>query len=303
MNQFFSKITVVLLSLYGNTAVFGMESNRKLIIPSKKSIVCSQKEIIFPSEVMYTLAARGNDGAKNKLQQTCHLYKKEFSRDNATFLLHPSFETSQQNRDDIIRSAVWFNKKYQADILEKWKVKKVNVSMMGFTEKFYSIDQIKALRNKHNNTNDITEDKHWRAEDKHLRNEVLLALYCATLCNDLMAAHNISLRVQRYINYQDRLAIKMNHHLLAPVIKKDNEDMFIVLMKNDPFKALNRYFISPTPKDSLPPLLNHLEQIDYVDQERKEKYINLCKKYGGKTLNELEEEEEDRQNEDGCIIS
>src|SRR5436190_8728129 len=110
INQFFSKSTVVLLLLYVNAAVFGMESNKQLMTAQKKSTVCLQKETIISYDSMFTLAAQGNDTFKNKLQKTCRLYKKEFSPDNITFLLHPSFNTSQQNRDDIIRSAVWFNK-------------------------------------------------------------------------------------------------------------------------------------------------------------------------------------------------
>ncbi len=293
INQFFSKGIVVLLLLYVNAAVFGMESNKQLMTAPKKSIFCFQGQTIMPYDSMFTLAANANDKAKNKLQKTCRLYKKEFSPDNITFLLHSSFNSSQQNRDDIIRSAVWFNKTYQADILERWSVKDVNLSM-GLADELYPIDQIKVLRNKHNNVHDITEDKDFRRG-------VLLALLCATQCNDLNAAHNISLRLHKYVSLKDTLAIKVNYSLLAPVIKKDNEAMFVALIKNDPLKTLNRYLVSPT--DSLPPLLNHLSQIDYVPQEKKEKYVNLCKKHGGKTLNELEEEEEDRQNEDGCIIS
>ena len=84
------------------------------------------------------------------------------------------------------------------------------------------------------------------------------------------------------------------------IIQKDHENLFEIVTKNDPFYALNCYGQpAQLPAGNLLPFLDILNQSKAIPQDKKDKYVALYKKCGGKTLNELQKQKD--QNDNPCI--
>ena len=279
--------------------VFGME---KVATPSS---MCLQDQTSCPIDFITDIAASQNGAIKNNLQKACQLFKTSFSKKNPNFLMHPSFRTYKKDIRDIACCAAWFND----SALEKALYKNYPVSDISFTTitpshfnmssscMSIAVNDLKKLRNKYNNNHSFFYCA-IQCNDYSVSfnvNEVIPAFYCAIQCNDYEAINNIGLKIKQLL-YEEFHKINLHKSLLIQLIEKDCKEMFEFIVKLDPFNALNSY--CPY-KDSVaeyhPSFLDFLYELKTIPQEKKDSYIDLYRKYGGKRLNELKKEADKRK--------
>lgn len=302
-------ISMMSFLLVGNMVTFGMEKIAEIsAVPSN---ICLQQQILVPVDLMIHAAAQ-DDKVKNKLQNTCWMFKNGLSKYNPEFLAHPVFRASKKDIDHIACYAAWFNN----SVLEQALHKNYSVSSLSFTvttpshynmtgsQMYIGLNDLKKLRDQLNNNYFVVNTI------DTLLQEVPIAFYCAVECNDYEALENIGLKIKQ-IPYEELYRINLHKSLLMQLIENNREEMFECIVKLDPFNALNSYGPSLNlPAAYHPPFLDFLCEAKNIPKDEKDPYIALYKQYGGKNLIELKKDIKrekakgpKKQKKQNCVIS
>jgi hypothetical protein len=295
------KVRIIAIMLMSNVALFGMNcsSHGILVISDKKNSdkVYQQFQIFLPFDVMQKTAAGGNGEVKNTLQKTCWFYKNSFSKNNHLFVSHESFTADKQDVIRIMCSAVWFNNVLLENALRKhYNVRCIRFETTFETTQEYSfsipVRNLKKLRKKYNNNNEILVTPY------RVYKELTSAFYVSLACNDIEAINNISPKMRK-IAYAESDKIARHIYVLKSIIQKDHTEIFELVVKHDPFRALNSRQVYDDESDELfetQSCLEILNSSEDIPQDLRDKYIALYRKHGGKTAEEL-------QKKQTCIVS
>ena len=301
MQRCILKISLLSILLLGNNIVLlGMKRESDTTVT-----IYQQPRISFPVEIMIRVVAEGSGQVKNRLKETCGYFSKTFTKDNLAFISHPFFTAHKKDIEDMVCSAAWFN-----DVQKEQALARHNVKVIDFVMTFkhnscktclitpLAVNWIRSLRNKYNDSKDIC----FVLEP---------AIYCAVRCNDLEAVNNIAPRIKDKKSVQkfgDVHVMGLHKCLLMQIIQKDREELFKIVVTNDPLCALNlypnltvyqRYFLDVASVSAHQhPFLDVLINSKDISQDLKDKYSRIYRECGGKTKDELEKEKQEN-----CIIS
>ncbi|HLW73017.1 MAG TPA: hypothetical protein VKR54_03130 [Candidatus Babeliales bacterium] len=265
-------------------------SNGTLAILNKKNIdeVYGQLQTFLPIDFMQKTAACGSGEVKNTLQKTCWFYKNSFSKNNHLFVSNESFTAHEQDVSSMMCSAIWFNNVLLKNALNKYG----NVCCISFTTQrddfpFFLVSNVQyilafgleAVRNKYNN-DEILSIK-----------ELELIFHVSLACNDIEAINNIFSRMKN-ITYNETDKCAQQMHMLRSIIQKDHTEIFELTVKRDPFNALNACEVFEYDLlEYRSTCLDILENSKDIPQNLKNKYIDLYRKHGGKTAQEMQKKE------------
>lgn len=287
-----SVLSVALLSVMVS---FGMreltvykEQPQELFQSNDTYTMDNQFQAILPVELMQKTATHGNGKVKNNVQQTCRLYNNACSKYNPGFI--SSFKVDETDADDIVCFAAWFNNApLENAIREQYKINKIrfNITKASDVNKYpislyVPVDGARTLRNKHNNAD----------KDAEIAWDIEPTYYFAVKWNDYHAIGNISQKMNRFTGSMPHIytvprKIDLQKFSLIPIIQKDRTEIFKIIVKKDPFNALNCYCYA-SEDVQYGPFLDILNSSEDIPEYLKKKYARIYSACGGRTFKQLQ---------------
>jgi len=306
MNRVVLKGSVLSVALFSYMISFGM---CELTVCKKQPqefhfnnsyTVDNQHQAALPVELVQKTATHADSKVKNRLQQTCRLYNSSCSKYNPAFI--SSFKVNEEDAHDIMCAAAWWNNSpLEAALRKHYDINKIKVTIIQASEVnkfsmalYIPVGIMKTLRNKYNNS-DKNQKVVWDVE---------YALYCSVKCNDCKTVGNISQKMNRYTctipnMYTVPCKIDLHKSLLMSIIQQNRDEMFELIVKNDPFNAKNCYCYA-SEAVHYGPFLDFLKRSKDISPDLKKKYVHIYRECDGKTFKQLQRK---KYNNQLCVIS
>ncbi len=276
-------------------------------------IIDLNKDTWLNKDLIIGVAAIGDSKTKNSMRGTCKYLNTLIMKSNLSFVSLPRFAAAEKDLNDIVMFYSWHGK--NPEIVESIS-KKMNSPHISFPfgNNHTSSWSIGLYECSWPCTFECGDPGKLNRECIQQDRKIIMipekmplpeekALLFAALCKDIKAVEAIGPKIKEIYQSVDCIMTKMElqQDLLYRLIEQDDEEAFRLIVKQDPYGALNLYLPGDKKVHYEKTYLDILKTryVHCLTQSMKDKYKRYIKIYeecGGKSLKELHPKE-------NCVIS
>ena len=292
---------------------FGMFQVKRLEkqIPkkTKSSIVPKiDDSVVVPNkDALIEIAAAAEDGKlKNSMSKTCKELNEAIRKTNPLFVGLPIFMAHQRDMNDI---AIFFSWHTDDKVLSSIRPKMLDAQVsFPFGSSGKGMWSVGGYSCSWPNRFDVLTPgllcvKYVQSEEPiiidigKLPSQAEIALLFAALCKDRKAAEIIAPKIRKIYEATDIYYRRMlQGDILRKLIEHGDIDAFEIVVKGDPYNALNAYDPNDKTGEFDKPYLNCLIESSRFEPEKTQSYVERYMLCGGKSIEELSPKEK-------CVIS